>query len=196
MIGTVGTILKRSPGPIVPELPGRGLDRVLLAIGALELADEIVSEFYEHVIAKYPIHREDDWFNNDPIDGEPTEGSIVLCDLIGKKFAHSGVYIGGGKIIHLRKTGLIAPCDVEGFSGGKPIFVSCKDKKAVGYPKAAKYADEHEGEERKYNPATNNCHGFTAECFTGNKQDGVRFRRPDDVGKNLGMDCWRWWKYK
>ncbi|BDQ28421.1 hypothetical protein [Helicobacter ailurogastricus] len=162
----------------------------------LELADEIVSEFYEHVIADYPIHREDDWSNNDPIDGEPAEGSMVLCDLIGKKFSHSGVYIGGGKIIHLRKTGHVEPCDVKGFSDGKPIFVSCKDRKAVGDPKAAEYAEKHEGEKRNYNPLTSNCHGFTAECFTKNEQDEIRIVNPSDVGKNLRMDCWRWWKYK
>ncbi len=198
MRGLVGGPLGRGPGPIVPERPGKELDSVFLVMGVLELADEIVSEFYEHVIEKYQIHREDDWFNNDPIEGMPAVGSMVLCDLVGKKFAHSGIYIGGqGKnIIHLRKTGLIEPCDAQGFSDGKPIFVSCKDRKAVGDPKAAEYARKHKGEKRDYNPATNNCHGFTAECFTGNKQDEVRLRKPSDVGESLGMDCWRWWKYK
>ncbi|WP_121756697.1 lecithin retinol acyltransferase family protein [Helicobacter felis] len=182
--------------PMLIITPLAGTLGLLAGKKAIELADEVVSEFYEHVISKYNIHKEDDWSNNDPIDGMPAVGSMVLHDLIGKKFSHSGVYIGGGKIIHLRKTGRIEPCDVQGFSGGKPIFVSCRGKKAVGDPEAAEYAKKHKGEKRKYNPLTNNCHGFTAECFTGNTQDEVRIKKPSDIGELLGMDCWRWWKYQ
>ncbi|CAM2957935.1 hypothetical protein [Helicobacter felis] len=178
--------------------PLAGLATLWATKKLIELADEVVSEFYEHVISKYNIHREDDWSNNDPIEGMPAVGSIVLCDLIGRKFAHSGIYIGGqGKnIIHLRKTGRIEPCDVQGFSDGKPIFVSCRGKKAVGDPEAAVYAKKHKGEKRDYDPLTNNCHGFTAECFTKNEQDEIRIANPSDVGELLGMDCWRWWKYQ
>ncbi|WP_233703785.1 lecithin retinol acyltransferase family protein [Helicobacter felis] len=166
---------------------------------ALYLLHEIGKRFYESFMVKYPIHRKSDIWDDAPVDGEPAVGSIVWCDL--GDAAHSGIYLGKRKIMHLTGKFNDNPCKIEktdlyGFSGGDHIFVSCKDKMAVGDPKAAEYAKEHENEERDYNLLENNCHGFTAECFTGNEQNEVRISKPDDVGENLGMDRWRWWKYQ
>ncbi|GMT39180.1 hypothetical protein NHP20013_13050 [Helicobacter bizzozeronii] len=121
---------------------------------------------------------------------------MVWIDLVDA-LSHSGVYIGRGEIMHFtNKSGRISRCDAEEFSDGKPIFVSCKGKKAVGYKKAAEYAKKHEGEPREYHLTKNNCHGFTAECYTGNRQDEVRLKKPSDIGEILGMDCWRRWEWK
>ncbi len=77
-----------------------------------------------------------------------------------------------------QKLGRVSRCSAKEFSDGKPIFVSCKGKKAVGYKKAADYAKEHEGEERDYDLIDNNCHGFVVECFTENKQSEDFIKNP------------------
>ncbi len=180
--------------PITPPMDPRQAAEVWLKL--LELIYTLAKKFYEQFLDAYPTYREGDFLDSDSVDGEPAVGSVVWCDL--GDFAHSGVYIGDGKIMHLTgkfKGSHIEPCDAKGFSEGKPIFVSCKGRKAVGYQKAAAYAKKCDGEERDYNLVKNNCHGFVVECFTGNKQDGVRMRKPSDIGEILGMDCWRWWMW-
>ncbi|WP_233702419.1 lecithin retinol acyltransferase family protein [Helicobacter felis] len=174
-------------------MPGVMLPALMLP----HVLKSLSEDFYEAFLEKYPTRRKGDLLDSDPVDGDPAIGSILWCDL--GDFAHSGVYIGGRQIMHL--TGKfngshITSCGVDGFSNGKPIFVSCRGKMAVGDPNAARYAEAHEDEDRDYNVFKNNCHGFTAECFTGNTQDEVRIKKPSDIGELLGMDCWRWWKYQ
>ncbi|GLH58118.1 lecithin retinol acyltransferase family protein [Helicobacter ailurogastricus] len=174
---------------VVPRAPMPRGGTILVLLPALY---ELAKAFHEKFIEKYDTYR-----TGDPCDGGPEIGSMVWIDL-RDAFSHSGVYIGGGEIMHFtRKLGRISRCKAKEFSDGKPIFVSCKGKKAVGYKKAAIYAEEHEDEERDYDLTDNNCHGFVVECFTGNKQSEAIYQKPSEqVGNYLHMDCWRRWEWK
>lgn len=158
---------------------------------ALLVGSAAVEVFYESFIDEFPTH-------DDPPVGEPKRGSVLWCHMFN--LSHTGIYVGGGKIIHLTGKTNDKPCTIDGthnldsFSDGWKIYVSCKGKNPVGSESAARYAEKCEGEKRQYNLATHNCHGFIVECLTGVKQNEVRARKPaKETAEHTGMDCWRRW---
>ncbi|WP_235852912.1 hypothetical protein [Helicobacter labacensis] len=65
---------------------------------------------------------------------EPAIGSVLWHDL-ADAFSHTGVYVGGGQIVHLTgkfNGSRIEKCTSQGFSEGKIIFVSCRGTRTVG----------------------------------------------------------------
>ncbi|WP_104640902.1 lecithin retinol acyltransferase family protein [Helicobacter bizzozeronii] len=168
--------------PIIPILTGAA---------ALFVGSAATQVLYESFIDEFPTY-------DDPPVGEPDEGSVLWCHLWGN-LSHTGIYVGGGKIIHLTGKTNDVPCEIEGtnadnFRDGWKIYVSCKGKNAVGSKRAAQHAKKCEGEKRQYNLLEHNCHGFVVECLTGVKQSEVRARKPaKETAEHTGMDCWRRW---
>jgi|GEM_PF-4087905 len=74
---------------------------------------------------------------------QPVVGSIIYCDFIValSVIQHSGIYIGGGEIVHLNSAGQVEKVTVKEFvSGlnglmcGSSIYVSCKDAEPESSP--------------------------------------------------------------
>ncbi len=134
----------------------------------------------------------------DKVD-EPAIGSVVRSYLYGAE--HTGIYVGNDEIIHWTRHSKVERCPKEDFKSWSSIsiYVACKGTEPVGYPQAAKYAEEHEdeGEEERgaYDPTTNNCHMFVVECLTGGEKCEPRWEEPNEYCKELlRADNWRVWK--
>ncbi|WP_104695473.1 lecithin retinol acyltransferase family protein [Helicobacter salomonis] len=129
---------------------------------------------------------------------EPEIGSVVRGYLYGAE--HTGIYVGGGDIIHWTRHSKVERCPKEDFKSwsSRSIYVSCKGTEPVGSPKVADYAISKEGQGEKergaYDPTSNNCHMFVIECLTGKKCES-RWEEPNEHCKQyLGADEWRVWK--
>jgi len=138
---------------------------------------------------------------------KPTLGSVVICDLYA--FDHSGIYVGNGNIAHRSGDGyieIVGPEEfmnrLEGYNNAISIYVSCKDKNAIGWRKAAERAkaaaydcthDQHSG----YDLLNRNCHHFTRWCLTGDSDqwgfDFTFFSLEDLLMTKYGMNNWRVW---
>ena len=104
----------------------------------------------------------------------PIKGSVIYCVLTGVE--HSGVYVGGGKIVHLDGSGKVESVTpkvfldrLDGLNQAITVYVSCDNKdNPVGSYEAASRARMEVGKKRKYSLVSKNCHQFTAGCLTGN----------------------------
>ncbi|WP_233704556.1 lecithin retinol acyltransferase family protein [Helicobacter bizzozeronii] len=145
--------------------------------------------FYEEFLETFRVHREGDGVS------EPVIGSVLWHDL-ADAFSHTGIYVGGGQIVHLTgkfNGSRIEKCTSQGFSGGKIIFVSCQGTRAVGNFDIAQRALSLVGQARDYHLFKNNCHGFITECL-GQSVGSVIARKPSkEIAQTLKMDCWRVW---
>lgn len=133
----------------------------------------------------------------DQID-EPARGSIVYCDLAFGYAEHSGVYVGGGEIIHLNKDGIIESVDHKEFINGTSamsIYAACCGTTPVGSEVVARRATSMKGNYRSYNVILDNCHQFAAGCLSGDFDNSKNFLwMLKDESKNiLGSDSWRVW---
>jgi hypothetical protein len=131
----------------------------------------------------------------------PAEGSVVYCDLAGV-VEHSGVYVGGGRIVHLDGSGTIEVVSAEQFirrqGGLNPaitIYVSCRGGEPVYSPATARRALEYVNKTREYSVLFDNCHQFTAGCVTGepNNPDNFFSFLTWTIEKLCGHDNWRAW---
>ena len=102
----------------------------------------------------------------------PIPGSIVYCDLGAGHAEHSGVYIGGGRIVELSGSGRIVKVSPRQFTDNiltidKTIYVSAARDggHAIGSQMIAYRAETMIGKERNYNLIMDNCHQFTAGCI-------------------------------
>lgn len=99
---------------------------------------------------------------------KPIRGSILYCDYAMGLAEHSGIYVGGKRIINLSGEGVIEYTTPQEFIDGKTaisIYVSCQDDHAVGSDAVARIAEAHVGESIDYNLLSNNCHGFVEACL-------------------------------
>lgn len=117
---------------------------------------------------------------------EPALGSVVCHDLIGDLAEHSGIYVGGGQIVHLLGSGKVVKTSAQDFiqplHTHSAIYVFASQKKTgeknakgqayvtpIGAPKAAQEALKAVGKILNYQiipgDTTHNCHRFVAQCL-------------------------------
>ncbi|WP_104637079.1 lecithin retinol acyltransferase family protein [Helicobacter felis] len=180
VLSTAGVIAKHALPP-----------KIRTHVDTLFATKQIAQNFYEQYLEDFPIYREGDGVS------EPAIGSVLWHDLIDT-LSHSGIYVGGGQIVHLTgklNGSRIEQCDSQTFSGGKIIFVSCLGKRAIGDLEVAKRALALVGQARDYHLFKNNCHGFIVECLGQSVEGAIYARKPSqESARILGMDCWRVWK--
>ena len=135
----------------------------------------------------------------------PVPGSIVHCELMLGSAEHSGVYIGGNRIVQLGGHGgivVVSPVEflerLNGFNTAISIYVSCCDDDPVGGRRIAERAKRMIGRRRDYHVIFDNCHQFVSGCITGNfdNADNFFWMLKDTVRDNLGADTWRVWNWK
>lgn len=132
---------------------------------------------------------------------EPALGSVVYCDLAGL-VEHSGIYVGGGMIIHFNRHGVVERVTAEAFTSKAAhpaIYVSCGADGPVGDRQAfvRALAYERSGHPKPYNVVFNNCHNFSSACLTGqpdNADTFLTFLRYT-AEKRISATRWRaWWR--
>lgn len=133
----------------------------------------------------------------------PQIGSVVYCDLAAGYADHSGIYVGNNQIVHLDGNGCIEVASpkrfvrrLHGFNTAISIYISCKNKDAVGSDQVAQRALDMSGEKIPYNVFLNNCHRFTSCCLSGNSRSSFKcmWMLKAETQKILGSDNWRVWK--
>lgn len=131
----------------------------------------------------------------------PVPGSVVYCDLLAVE--HSGIYVGGGQIIHLDGSGHIEIVDADafinrlgGFNTAISIYVSCTDESPAGSEAVAQRARAVLGKQRSYNLLLNNCHQFASGCLSGNFDNADNFLAflKTSAKERLGANSWRVWE--
>lgn len=133
---------------------------------------------------------------------QPAIGGVVYCDLA---FAveHSGIYIGGGNIIHLDGSGRVEKVSAHefirrlgGWNNAISIYTACSGTVPAGLVAAAAYAKRQVGRVLDYGLVAENCHRFTASCLMGKKAP-VACNTLTSVKalnfKNFGISSWRIW---
>lgn len=132
----------------------------------------------------------------------PVEGSIVYCDLAGI-IEHSGIYVGGGRIVHLDGSGAIQLVTYDEFmrrlGGANPslsIYVACRGTVPVGDAGSAARARDMVGSCRSYSILLDNCHQFTSGCITGDfeNSDNFWYLTKGAAERRYGIDNWRVWR--
>lgn len=113
----------------------------------------------------------------------PLPGSILHCPLWGVE--HSGVYLGGQRIVDLSGRGDIREIDPAVFvrkCRTPTIYVACAGGVPLHSPLIARRAQRAVGTKRRYRLLSDNCHRFTASCVTGDPDvDCCRFHALEDV---------------
>lgn len=132
----------------------------------------------------------------------PVPGSVVFCNIFGGNAEHSGIYVGNNQIVQLSGNGNIEKVTPEQFVARKgnnlpyyDIYVSCRNRKAVGSNDAVQRAMELVGKRRNYNLILDNCHQFTAGCLTGYFENPINFfiLLELEVRNIVNLDNWRIW---
>lgn len=128
----------------------------------------------------------------------PKAGSVVYCDLVFGYAEHSGIYVGGNKIVHLNKKGIIEKVSPKEFveeTTAMSIYVSSSRETSDGNPLVAQWALDAIGKQRNYNVILDNCHQFSSGCLTGNfdNSDNFLWMLKHTTQKILGSDEWRVW---
>ena len=127
----------------------------------------------------------------------PVRGSVVYCDKVSGIMEHSGIYVGHELIVHMGRSGDVEYVSPREFMEGTTaisIYVSCIDKRAVGYGAAADHAEESVGSTHDYSLLWNNCHIFCSECLTGRSNaDTFLFMLKQTAEEVMGADSWRVW---
>ena len=133
----------------------------------------------------------------------PVRGSIVYCDLAFGIAEHSGIYIGGNKIVHLDGSGVIEIVSPKRFMdrlGGNnsaiSIYVSCDGDSPVGGSAVAERAERMIGKCRNYKVILDNCHQFTSGCMSGNFENSDIFlwELKHTAKSKISANTWRVWK--
>lgn len=110
----------------------------------------------------------------------PIAGCIVYCDL--GSFEHTGIYIGGNRIIELDGGGRIRTVspgtflDSSLYRTSTKIYIACDNKGKVLYnPQIADRAVQMVGKSRNYNLIMDNCHQFTCGCIIDDFENSNNF---------------------
>ncbi len=132
----------------------------------------------------------------------PLPGSIVLCDLFGGEY-HSGIYVGGNKIVHLEGSGDICKVSPEeflkrlgGLTDAKIIYISCdKNSSPISDTAIVERALNKIGSSRDYNLLFDNCHQFTYGCITGDFENPINFTwfLKNAARTHFGIEKWLVW---
>ena len=135
---------------------------------------------------------------------KPKKGCIVYCDL-AVVVEHSGIYVGGGKIVHLDGDGEIEKVDffkflerLDGLNPATKIYYSCDAKgKAIKNKEIANRAKSMVGKGRDYHWISDNCHQFTSGCITGDfeNSDNALWMLKDTAEQELGVEQWKIWEF-
>ncbi|AAY60612.1 lecithin retinol acyltransferase family protein (plasmid) [Bacillus cereus] len=139
-----------------------------------------------------------------PGNQEPLPGAFVYC-MLGVVVEHSGIYIGGGNLIHLNGRGEVEVVTVASFTDhfttiNRDIFIPMDaEDKVIGSSETLMRALNMVGKERDYNIFLDNCHQFSAGCITGDYESANNFLTwvKDEFNKEVGMSCrWGRWNWK
>lgn len=114
---------------------------------------------------------------------EPLPGSIVRCGL-GNAFDHTGIYVGGGRIIHRDGRGYLMEATVEEFLdriGGRNnatvVSVLCDERgRPLADPSAAEAARRAHASAKErdgYDFIGRNCHHFCRLCWGGGEESAT-----------------------
>jgi len=130
----------------------------------------------------------------------PTYGSIVYCRLAGA-VEHSGIYIGGNRIVHLNGDGHVISSTPDEFTerlGGlnphSDIYVSCDELGAVGCVNIADRSEKFVGDSKRYDLVFSNCHSFTSSCLAEESTaDSFMWELKMRAKSVLGATEWRKW---
>jgi len=98
----------------------------------------------------------------------PAPGAHLVTPWMG--FAHHGIYAGEGKVVHygalmydiIRKP--VEEVTLEGFAGGRPVFVVEHGEACIDAEEAIRRARSRLGEKR-YRLFSNNCEHFVEWCL-------------------------------
>ncbi len=110
-------------------------------------------------------------------------GTPVYCNLAGGLAEHSGICI-GRKIVHLDGSGNIICTSPKTFIERKNgsnfainiYYAARKKNSSLGKAVVAQRAQAKIGRHQNYSVWTDNCHGFTLGCITGNFNQHQNYR--------------------
>ncbi|MCM3624333.1 hypothetical protein M4D70_19080 [Brevibacillus borstelensis] len=111
----------------------------------------------------------------------PAYGALVYCELGFGSMEHSGIYVGGNRIIDLDGKGNIKKVSLNEFTShistvDTEIWVPCdKEGNPIGLSYAGDRAVNMLGGKRDYNLILDNCHQFASGCITGNFENADNF---------------------
>lgn len=130
---------------------------------------------------------------------KPKVGSVVYCNL-AVAFEHTGIYVGGDRIVHLNGNGKIEEVSFHRFvnrlHGRNPAIsiycaVDCNNE-PISDVRIAERALSLVGTHRNYNLILDNCHKFTYYCMTGKTSSVVTFQTIEEALAANPMFCgWR-----
>ena len=136
----------------------------------------------------------------------PAIGSLVYCQLSSAE--HSGIYIGGGKIIELTGKGHVKSVTPKGFTGNlfsldKDIFIPIdrQTRRPIGSAATAQRAKLNMWQRRNYHLLTDNCHQFSTGCMTGDFENDCNYlvMVKQEYAKCVGLAeseiVWARWKW-
>jgi hypothetical protein len=120
----------------------------------------------------------------------PMPGAHLITPWMG--FAHHGIYVGGGKVIHygalvydlIRKP--VEEVTLTAFCGGRPIFVVQQDELPFDVGVIIERARSRLGE-RRYRLLSNNCEHFAEWCLYGEHRS-FQVQRALEFPRYMG-DC-------
>ena len=129
----------------------------------------------------------------------PKIGSVLYCNL-ALAFEHTGIYVGGGKVVHLNGDGVVEKVSLKKFmnrlDGVNPscsIFCATdSDGETIRNKEVAERALEMVGHRQIYNLFLGNCHCFTQYCLTGTKVHFGSFGKVEELMRaKFGFASWR-----
>ena len=129
-------------------------------------------------------------------------GTPVYCNLAGGLAEHSGICI-GRKIVHLDGSGNVICTSPKTFierkSGSNFAFniyyAAKRENSPLGNAEIARRAQARVGKHQTYSVWTDNCHGFTLGCITGNFDQHHNYRLGEianAISEYYGTDDWEW----
>ena len=101
----------------------------------------------------------------------PIRGSIIKCDLY--TFQHTGIYLGGNRIVELCGNGSIRETDPRGFRASTnaiSVYVACNGMTPLGSEEVARRAESYVGTSRDYHILVDNCHKFVIDCILNGQE--------------------------
>ena len=102
-------------------------------------------------------------------DEEPQVGSHLVTPRFG--FAHHGIYVGNGKVVHYgapdrRLGGPVQEISLCNFTRGHPLWIRCHERVRFSCAEVIGRARSRVGEDR-YRVLSNNCEHFCEWCLQG-----------------------------